>query len=291
MQPASPELLKRQIHRHFEELQAETRIELLSNLQEKVCSNCGEMEFVTDKETSEVCCTTCGLVQNNGEDMCFKPTFGQGKHSSPTSHLSFNHSLGDTLSRNDLFRVLAKTTEPGLKFDDKTHQLVVDKDLTVEMREDVKNYLRQNIGLRARFIRILNCSTDPPWVKKALGIGEELCREFGIVGEDAVIFRDYYGRLLKKVANLAVLMKNDGETFECRRLSRTTFVFAWQLMEMQHGLRKNLHYQQTFPSWGTRYRRGLKRVKLHRYRIRKEDWDFVWRAYRVQVPAVLLRKH
>lgn len=255
-------------------LPRETRKLLLNLLDEEVCRECGSIDLVDSY--NERVCSFCGLVQNDGDDR-FVGTFRQTSHGDPVCELSYGRSLGDTLPRKNIFQVLAKTTIPN------------DKDLTPEMSEELKQYLRQNVGLRARFVRIYTSSCDPPFVKRALTFGERFCEEFGIVGDESIQFRDFYGKLLRKVCSLAVLMKQDGETFEAKRFALATFVFVWQLMEIENKIRKQTHYQKTFPSRRTR-RRGLKRVTKGRYRIRRIDWEFVIRAHRIPFPTSIRKR-
>lgn len=259
----------------FQHLTPESRKCVLSSLIEKTCSNCGGMQFVHDPETGENVCVVCGLVQNNG-DSNFVTSFDSSIHSSPTNQLGFGRSLGDTLPRQHMYRVLAKTVGG------------VDKGLDPNLSNELQTFLKNNVGLRARQIRIMSSSVDHPHIKKALIVGEQLCQEFGLVGDtdDVICFRNFYGKLLRKVCSLAITQKRYCETFEARRIAVTTFVYVWQTMEVQHKVRKRIKFQKTFPSWRSRYLRGVKVVWTDRYRIRKEDWKFVCQAVEITAPAI-----
>lgn len=270
--------LIQQIHGQIRSLSPEARMSMLSQLEKRVCLNCGAMKFTNDRENGEVVCMNCGLVQNDGGEVKFAETYEQGVQCSPTSNLSYGHSLGDTLPKQETFRVLAKMAP------------LTNKDLDEETNEALKVFLKKNVGLRARFIRIFNSSVEPNCVKKALSLGTELCSQFGITGDDAFKFRDEYGKLLRKAAAIAMVMKRPFETFEARKLSVAAFVYMWQQLEMQYGMRKTIHYQQSFPSFNARFRRGLKNVKLNSYKVRKEAWDFVIFASKITLPATVLEK-
>jgi len=271
------ESLIRQIHGQIRSLSPKARISMLSQLEKRVCSNCGGMKFTNDRENGEVVCMKCGLVQNGGK-LKFVETYKQGVQCSPTSNLSHGHSLGDTLTKEGAYRVLAKMAP------------ITNKDLDEETNEALKGYLQKNVGLRARFIRIFNSSAEPNCVKKALSLGFELCSQFGITGDDAYKFRDEYGKMLRKVAAIAMVMKRPFETFEARKLSIAAFVYLWQQLEIQYGMRKTIHYQQSFPSFNARFRRGLKSVNLNSYKVRKDAWDFVIFASKITLPTTVLKK-
>jgi len=210
----------------------------------------------------------------------------------PTCSLSYGRSLGDTLPAQETWKVLAKASTPGLKFDRKTQKLVRDPDLTKEMTDELKEYLKGHAGLRARFVRIFNSTCDPPYIKRAITIGMDLCREFGLEGKDpdTINFWNQYGKLLRKVCTLAFFMKKKGESFEARKLTVTTFVFMWQLVELQHGLRTRIKHQKTFPSRRSRYNRGVKCVRKNKYKILENDWEFVLFAFKLQNPSAVMRK-
>ena len=281
----SPEV----IWQNIQELKPEGRMVLFSKLSEEMCSECGQLNGFIKHRDGEIVCTTCGLVQNDGEQS-FVATYRQSVKTSPLSNLSFGKSLGDTLSRKGVFQVLAKTVpitdEDSLRHNRKKEDYSISKELFATL----DGYLKSNIGLRARFIRIFNSSVDPPCIKKALVIGQQLCSEFGMVGEDAIEFRDYYGKLLRKVSSLAMFAKRKGETFQARRLAVTSFVLVWQLVEVQHGTREKLEYQEVFPS-RPQYCRGLQIVKVDEYKIRQVDWQFVLFVHNLQMPTTVMKKN
>lgn len=278
MLKSSEVIAVRHLAEKVSQLSSEARVQLLNFITETFCSECGSGNLVPDFETGEIICGNCGLVQKGiAKDPNSEVEFSISKNTSPTSYLAFGKSLGDTLPYWGICKVLAKMVTPN------------GEDLTEDLSEELKAFLQKNIGLRARFIRIYNSSVDIPGIKKAIAIGESLCKEFGMIGEDAVKFREYLGKMLRRVCAVAIMQKRDGETFEARRLTITTFVLVWQLMELQNGLRKKVCYQATFPSISSK-RRGLSCVPLHRYKIRKKDWDFVLRTVQLVAPTTVLRK-
>ncbi|MEM3622781.1 MAG: hypothetical protein QXR76_03305 [Candidatus Bathyarchaeia archaeon] len=98
------------------------------------CVQCGGP---IQRRKHELVCMECGLVQ--GEAVSMVHRLPMDVTYQPTNLLVFGKGLGDTLDHNGLLRVLAKAPN-GTK----------------------------DLGLRARFIRILTQMVEPPPLKKAL---------------------------------------------------------------------------------------------------------------------------
>jgi len=259
------------------------RLKLLQSLDEKICPECGSLAL---REIDNECyCMNCATKRNNGENVkhltnyiaseetrhpknkstenakednveeafeeengSFTTDFKLGSQGKPPTNLAFGRGQGNTITRKDLYQVLAKGVGGS-----------------------------KDVGLRARQIRIFQSCSEHPTIRNMLENGSELCEEFGMIGRDAVFFADYLGRFLRKVGAAAILQKTNGQSIEARRLSITTFVYVWQLMERDRGLRPQITFEPIFPgrrriSEGTWQGMG---IKPNRYKIRSKDWDFV----------------
>jgi hypothetical protein len=143
---------------------------LIANMQtlEQKCNH----NFIQTPDNHEIVCSKCGLVREKGtiHSLPFGQTF------SPTSAISFGKSLGDTLNYYGLLRVLAKSANG-----------------------------RQDLGLRAKEIRLITQTVEPPAMKKCLEIASV---KLIILGFDAnhVIANDV-GSLLRKLTIFCMLSK------------------------------------------------------------------------------------
>jgi len=273
------------VYKNFRLMPGAARLNLFQLMQQEMCGECGSMNLKKDFETGEIACGDCGIVKSEN-DGHLKASFDESVQSSPSCELSFSRSLGNTTSQQALFKVLTDTMP--MKFDPVKKQFIQDKDLTPEMTKEFIEFLNKNRGLRARYIRIFETSAEPGPIKKCLAFGEEMCQTLNLLGEDTVEFRKVFGRILRNVASLALFQKSTTETFEARKLAVATFVYVWQLVESQHGMRSKIRYQSTFPSSRTRYRRGLKSISLGCYKVSKTAWDFVLISRNVKAPAHVL---
>ena len=122
------------------------RMKLFNQIINATCPECGCTQFSLDKERGELTCTNCGLVKERGIESRFTVDFQQSRNCSPTAAISFGKSHGGTIDDNALFKVLAgQTTE--------------------------------DLGLRARFMRIFTNTLEHPVVKLMLTLGSKRVRE------------------------------------------------------------------------------------------------------------------
>jgi len=241
----------------FEEMSQRNRLALLLQLEERTCAECGSIDL--REIEGQIVCMNCAIDHNNGEQVkhfasdYFEPDFALGSQGKPPTNLAFGRGLGDTLRSTgahykDIYSVLAKGVGG-----------------------------KKNLGLRSRQIRIFQTSNEHPTIHSMIEIGSDLCEEFGMVGEDAVFFADHLGKKLRKVGNSALQQKNRGESIEIRRLTIATFVYVWQLMERDRGLRCQISFEDVFPGQ-RRKREGTwegNGIKPDHYKIRAKDWEFV----------------
>ena len=70
------------------------------------CSSCGSTKITFDRENGEIVCTKCGLVLSSVESfenrLPFDTTYAM------TNNLAFGKSLGGTLPRKELYKVIAR---------------------------------------------------------------------------------------------------------------------------------------------------------------------------------------
>ena len=138
---------------------------------DKFCPECMEKTVIFDREHGEYVCTKCGLVvervMNLSENLPWDTTYAL------TSNIAFGKSLGDTLPRRYLHRVIAKSPA------------------------DVKD-----LPVRSTQIQIVNSAVDPPIVRRMLSYGSRLLRGLGMDRDTELChtFADRYGRLLRKLA-------------------------------------------------------------------------------------------
>jgi hypothetical protein len=254
--PLNPNPIE-QVMQIFQEMSQHSRRELLQRLEEKTCPNCGSTDL--REIDGQIVCMSCAIEHNNGGQVkhfagdYFEADHALGSQGKPPTNLAFGRGLGDTLSSTgahykDIYSVLAKGVGG-----------------------------KKNLGLRSRQIRIFQTSNEHPTIHSMIEIGSDLCEEFGMTGEDAVFFADYLGKKLRKVGNSALQQKSRGESIEIRRLTIATFVYVWQLMERDRGLRHQISFEDVFPGQ-RRKREGTwegNGIKPDHYKIRAKDWEFV----------------
>jgi hypothetical protein len=229
----------------FKEMTLEQREKCLEALKESTCPECGSINF--RQIDGEVVCTGCGLVQSRL--LQHLGTNDYSETSSPVTNLAFGRGLGDTLGSShgrlgnkDFFRVLAKAPAG-----------------------------REDIGLRVRFMKVMSTQNEHPITHKLLEVGSKLSREFG-KGEDAFFFAHHFGTLLRRVGFSVYLLKTKGEAVRAKWLAVATFVYVWQLMERDRGLRKEIEYEEFFPGHN---RKALTSVEPTKYKVDRTAWDFV----------------
>jgi len=145
-----------------------------------VCPNCLKAHVYTDPENGECVCTSCGLVIDREDDMVrtlpFDTTY------SLTSNLAFGKSLGGTLPRQQLFKVLAKAPAGTL-----------------------------DLPIRSTQIQVISSAVDPPIVKSILEYGSKMLKNLDLDRDtdECHLFADQFGRLLRKLAGFIQVSKVD----------------------------------------------------------------------------------
>ena len=117
-----------------------------------LCPECLSAKIVEDPETGEVICRSCGYVIEKLPNLDFRLPFGTTY--ALESPLAVGKSLGGTITRQGLYRILAKSAAG-----------------------------TEDLGIRARHIRIMIETNDPPDLAKILRKGTSLIKEFNLENE------------------------------------------------------------------------------------------------------------
>ncbi|MFH0896980.1 MAG: TFIIB-type zinc ribbon-containing protein, partial [Candidatus Bathyarchaeota archaeon] len=144
---------------------------LFASMLSKVCPECFGTDFITDRETGEKICTSCGCVvdqvMEKSKDLPFGETYAL------TSNIAFGKSLGGTLSKKGVFIVLAKVPAE-----------------------------TKDLPIRSTQIQVLSSAVDPLVVKRMLSNGSRMMKELGLDRDDdrCHVLSDQYGRALRVFA-------------------------------------------------------------------------------------------
>lgn len=151
------------------------RLELLREINQRTCPECGGIIIKADNEKV---CKQCGFTSNN--QISWVPEFDQTNSGSPSASIALGRSLGDTLQGNDLYKVLSKGPAGN-----------------------------QDVGLRARFIRILVSTSEHPIIKKMLEISSRRMREwFNDETENTSrTFAEYFANRIRYIGSFLILGK------------------------------------------------------------------------------------
>ena len=117
-----------------------------------LCPECLSAEIVEDPETGEVICKSCGYVIEKLPSLDFRLPFGTTY--ALESPLAVGKSLGGTITRQGLYKILAKSAAG-----------------------------TEDLGIRARHIRIMIETNDPPDLARILKKGNNLIKEFNLENE------------------------------------------------------------------------------------------------------------
>jgi len=117
-----------------------------------LCPECLSSKIVEDPETGEVICRSCGYVIEKLPNLDFRLPFGTTY--ALESPLAVGKSLGGTITRQGLYRILAKSAAG-----------------------------TEDLGIRARHIRIMIETNDPPDLARILKIGNNLIKKFNLENE------------------------------------------------------------------------------------------------------------
>ena len=110
-----------------------------------LCPECLSSRIVEDPETGEVICRSCGYVIEKLPNLDFRLPFGTTY--ALESPLAVGKSLGGTITRQGLYRILAKSAAG-----------------------------TEDLGIRARHIRIMIETNDPPDLARILKKGNNLIK-------------------------------------------------------------------------------------------------------------------
>jgi hypothetical protein len=183
----------------YAQLSPTLRLQMLRRLESTVCPECGSMNFANAE--GEKSCRDCGLVIDKNQRVTVA-SFAQEKQGNPSNSASFGKSNGDTLRENDIFKVLAAGYVPdSYSFDAET------KTGTINYAPGTKKFT-EDLGLRARFIRIYVSTVEHPVVKQLLEISLRLLKEWNIDPKSTfgVSFGNYFATQIRLLgAYFAVL--------------------------------------------------------------------------------------
>jgi hypothetical protein len=236
----------------LKEMSPEQRSKYIQTLKGSICLECGSITF--RQIDGEIVCTGCGLVRSRS--LQYLGTNDYSETSSPVINLAFGRGLGNTLGsrrglpgKKDLFRVLTKAPAG-----------------------------KEDIWLRIRQMSIMSTLNEDPITHRLLEVGAKLSREFGMEGEGdyVLLFADHFGTLLQNVGVSAWLMKTPAESVRTKALAVATFAYVYQLMERDKGRRKEIEYEPYFPGHN---RKAFTRVEPKKYKVDRQDWDFVCFEY------------
>jgi hypothetical protein len=139
----------------------------LDSIISRVCPECLDVTLVEDSETGERVCSRCGLVLDSDEPSRFDESLPFDTTYALESSLAVGKSLGGTLSRYGLYRVLAKSQSGAV-----------------------------DLGLRARYMRVFTETSEYPGLAKALRMGYELSKSFGL--EENKVFNNVLGKNIRR---------------------------------------------------------------------------------------------
>jgi len=130
---------------------------------EFVCPECLNARVYFDPERNERVCGDCGTVVE--ENVEYDESLPFDLSYAPSSDLAFGKSLGGTLNGKALMRVLAKTGT-------------------------------EDLGIRARMIRVLTETVEPPALIEVLKLAYETSRKFHL--DHDKLFNHEFGRTVRK---------------------------------------------------------------------------------------------
>ena len=117
-----------------------------------LCPECLSAKIVEDLKTGEVICKSCGYVIEKLPNLDFRLPFGTTY--ALESPLAVGKSLGGTITHQGLYKILAKSAAG-----------------------------TEDLGIRARHIRIITETNDPPRLASILKKGSNLVKEYGLENE------------------------------------------------------------------------------------------------------------
>ena len=166
-----------------------------------VCPECLAAKVYEDPETGERVCMNCGYVLDESK---MSETIPFGTEEAPntyalTSHIAYGKSLGFTMPKSHLFRVLAK--------------------VSMENGASVSEGENGKIPIPIRQIQTITETVDPPIVKSILNYGSRLLKELGLDRDTDSnhTLADQYGRLLRKIGAYIMVSKSNLQPYQAAR--------------------------------------------------------------------------
>lgn len=169
---------------------------------ELVCPECLNARVYYDPETGERVCGSCGAVLDSSAD--YDESLPYDVTYALTSELAYDKSLGGTLNGKAIMRVLAKSPAT----------------------ESLARNGNTDLGLRARMIKILTETVEPPPLSRSLKQAYALSRFHNLEGDK--LFNHSLGRNVRKAFWIGWMLD---QPFTRRTLAETCF---W-LTLTQHG--------------------------------------------------------
>jgi len=171
-------------------------------LETGLCFECGGK---LQEKNGELACTGCGVVWGNGaleddhipfeEDSQSKDFEG---HWSPPNQLAFNKNLGvNQFLTYGSFCCIAAAVNT------------------------------EDLGLRARHLRMLTTRSEHPWIINLLNEGSRICNQFGLHKKDnrCIEFSNVYGRVLRKLGAFIILQGKHWQ--ELKKTARAAFIVLY----------------------------------------------------------------
>ena len=166
------------------------------------CPECFSKSVVLDRETGEYVCTNCGfVVEEDGSRMSKDISFGtedEPNTSALTSNIAYGKSLGFTMPKSHLFRVVAENAK--------------------KESGSLRN-LDEKIPIPIRQIQTITETVDPPLIRSLLNYGSRLLKEtgYGTDTDSNHILADSYGRLLRKIGAYLMVSKSNLQPYQAAR--------------------------------------------------------------------------
>jgi len=189
-----------------------------------VCPECLEARIREDPETGEHVCMNCGFIADESK---ISETIPFGTEDEPntyalTSHIAYGKSLGFTMPKSHLYRVVAKVSMENAK------------EAPLENAEKIPIPIRQ--------IQTITETVDPPIVRSMLNYGSRLLKELGFDGDTDSnhVLADSYGRLLRKIGAYIMVSKSNLQPYQA---TRATLFYLLSKIDPE----KAKEFQQKYP--------------------------------------------
>ena len=162
-----------------------------------VCPECLGTRVHEDPENGERVCMECGYVLDE-ESISSNIPFGTEEEPNTyalTSHISYGKSLGFTMPRSHLYRVVVKAS--------------MDRAKKKQKEKQVAGVDEKKIPIPIRQVQMITQTIEPPFIKNLLEYGSMMLKRFGFDRDTSSnhVFSDEYGRLLRKIGAYIIVTK------------------------------------------------------------------------------------